>query len=336
MAFQFILFFVLHIFLYLNIVTVPHSLFELLILFFLESIVLLALLARYGHELGHGSIFKNKKLNHFFYVFCFESFGIDTFLWKFTHNMIHHPLPNIVGYDGDINGNNLLRMGPHEKHVLKQKYMHLYAPFLYSLFFLNKFFVKDFKTLKKIGVDFIKDKKRTQLQLLIMISKKSFYLFMMIGLPILFLDYNFFQVFSVFIIFQMIFSIFIGFVLGGSHSSIHNIFYQPDLNGNVENSYCVHQVITAVDFHAQSKFFNLVFGSTNAHVAHHIYPTMSSEHYPVVSKFIKELAKKYQIKYTDLNFAQYCIDHWKYLRESAHNSEKFLSSLRKYEKVNLE
>jgi linoleoyl-CoA desaturase len=243
--------------------------------------------------------------------------------------MIHHPLPNIPGHDGDIVGNDLIRMGPHEEHVKVQSYMHIYAPFLYSLFFLNKFFVKDFKTFSKISSRFIKDKKKEKLLLLGIILRKAIYLGFTLGIPTYFLPHSFLSIFLTFLCFHFSTSILIGFILGGSHSSLHNTFQIPNEDNFIDQSYYRHQIETAVDFCATNKLTLFMFGSTNAHVAHHLYPNMSSAHYGHVSKILEEISPKYEMKYVNLSFIKYITGHWKYLRESSRNSKVFLSSLKK-------
>jgi linoleoyl-CoA desaturase len=321
--------FALFSYFYIELVTRVHSFSNLIILLFGCAFTMISLLAKFGHEFGHGSILKSTSLNDFFFMVVFTICGVDHALWKYTHNIIHHPLPNIPGHDGDIVGNNLLRMGPHEEHVNSHKYMYLYAPFLYSLFFLNKFIVKDFKTYKKVSNRFLKSVKQRRYLLNGILLRKFCYLVLALGIPTIFLPYSFGSILLTFLLFHLISSIAIGFILGGSHSSMHNNFQVPNKDSFIDQSYFRHQIETAVDFHATNKVFLFFFGSTNAHVAHHLFPTMSSAHYGEVSKILQELCPKYEIKYTNLSFTQYIIGHWKYLKESSFNSDVFLQTLKK-------
>ncbi len=303
------------------------SLLPSILLLSIVAISQTILLANLGHELGHNAMSRHSKVNKFLFKVIFNLGGIDSFLWKHTHNLVHHPFPNIPGYDFDIQGNDLLRMGPHEEHQPIHRYQHIYAPFLYTLFFLNKFFVKDFKTFQKVKKQFVKTEKEATKQYRLMIFHKARYLFSMIGAPFLLSGHSLSTIIITFILFHFVTSLILAFTLGGAHSSTHNHYHSPNAHGELNNSYFRHQIETNVDFYAQSKFWGLLFGGINAHAAHHLYPQMTSAHYPKISEFLEELCPKYGIKYINVSLLRLYIDHWKYLRELAHNSNQLQDQL---------
>ena len=322
-----ILLILLQLFVYLQLVLFEHSSLMTSILLFLFAVVSVPLLANFGHELGHNGMTRFKKLNRALFVYIFEFSGVDSYLWRHTHNLIHHPMPNIPDYDCDIKGNKVMKMGPHEKHYPNHRYLHIYAPFLYTLFFLNKFFAKDFNTFKRVTASFENSQSRVDRLYRNMLLRKGLYLFLMLGVPTLFLSYSFFQIAGVFVVYHMTTSVILGFTLGGAHSSLTNKFRYADSKGDLNSSYFRHQIETTVDFHATSRFWGLVWGGINAHAAHHLYPGASSEIYPYVSKVLEELCPKYGINYVNVSLTRMYINHWKYLRELAKDSSRVRATL---------
>lgn len=55
----------------------------------------------FAHELLHGSIIKNRKIQDFFGFFCFMSFFISPTFWRYWHNQLHHGKTQAIISDPD-------------------------------------------------------------------------------------------------------------------------------------------------------------------------------------------------------------------------------------------
>ena len=57
------------------------------------------------------------------------------------------------------------------------------------------------------------------------------------------------------------------------------------------------QMVTSVDYNAESVFLNWTLGGFNAHSLHHLLPNISHVHYLNILPIFKETAKKHNINY---------------------------------------
>jgi linoleoyl-CoA desaturase len=75
----------------------------------------------------------------------FDLCGANGYMWKVTHNVIHHTYTNIEGLDEDLTVSPLLRLSPHTEWKPFHRFQHLYGFLAYSFSTLFWVFVKDYK-----------------------------------------------------------------------------------------------------------------------------------------------------------------------------------------------
>jgi linoleoyl-CoA desaturase len=96
-----------------------------------------------GHDAAHNALSANKKVNNFM-CWSIELAGISHSLWKINHNIIHHPYPNVVPIDSEINiAIPFVRFSPLLPKSKFHRYQHIYAPFVYLFFTLNLILIRD-------------------------------------------------------------------------------------------------------------------------------------------------------------------------------------------------
>jgi linoleoyl-CoA desaturase len=137
----------------------------------------------FSHDFSHNTIFRSKKLNNLCFIFIYTLVGAHAEAWKQRHIHSHHYAPNVEDYDSDLKISKLIRVIPDSKHYWYHRYQHLYAPFAYTTYSLFWVFIKDFVIL------FSKDgysKKKDLTYHLSFWAQKSFYLTLILILPLLF------------------------------------------------------------------------------------------------------------------------------------------------------
>ena len=82
-----------------------------------------------------------------------------------------------------------------------------------------------------------------------------------------------------------------------SHVSENSVFVEPDANGKMPYSWAHHQVKTTTDFATSNSLITWVLGGFNHHVAHHLFPNISHVHYSKMTPIIKQIIKRYGLKY---------------------------------------
>src|SRR5688572_1977094 len=96
-----------------------------------------------AHDALHGAYSRHPTVNRLL-GFSFDLVGANSYMWKITHNVIHHTYTNIAGVDEDLSVSPLLRLSPDAEHRWFHRYQHLYGFAAYGLATLNWFFVKDY------------------------------------------------------------------------------------------------------------------------------------------------------------------------------------------------
>jgi linoleoyl-CoA desaturase len=130
-----------------------------------------------------------------------------------------------------------------------------------------------------------------------LIVVKLIYLFMLIGMPIIFTDLLWWQVLVSFTAMHMM----AGFIFALVFQLAHIVegVNQPTANElNVaENEWAVHQLMTTANFAPKNKLLNWFVGGLNFQVEHHLFPNICHLHYPQISKIVEATANKYGIPY---------------------------------------
>lgn len=268
-----------------------------------------------SHDAAHNSLFKSKRLNKIVYYLTFNLLGANAYLWQLRHVDSHHLFPNVDNCDADIDDNPFVRLSIYKKARSYQKYQWIYAPIVYLIYTLHWVFYKDFLILNKKHLANLRNIKHSIGEIFLFYVAKILYLFSFIGLPILLTSYSIGEVLVGFLMMHFFASYTFIFGLIASHFSDFTSFECVDKDGYLERSWAGHQIATSLDYHADKKWANFIFGGFNAHVAHHLFPTISHIHYPKISEFIAELSPDYGINYQNINWFEAVRSHFRFLKK---------------------
>jgi linoleoyl-CoA desaturase len=89
----------------------------------------------------------------------------------------------------------------------------------------------------------------------------------------------------------------LGVVFQAAHVVPDSSYPLPDSEGNIENNWGAHQLMTTSDFAPQNKLLSWLLGGLNHQVEHHLFPNISHVHYRKISPIVKETARKYNLPY---------------------------------------
>jgi linoleoyl-CoA desaturase len=250
------------------------------------------------HDANHGTYSKNRKVNTFlgYSLYLLGGFPAN---WQQQHNIQHHSYTNIEGHDEDISPMGALRFSPHSPRYKIHRFQHLYAWFLYGLMTFSWVTFKDFKQLtryKRTGVVLSRNESYTRLYIKLVTSKILYYSLFLV-LPIILLPVAWYWV-----VLGLLASLFTsGIILSTIFQTAHVVpsseYPKPDENGNMDNNWAIHQLITTADFSPRSRFFSWMIGGLNYQVEHHLFPNISHVHYKKISPLVQNLAVKYGLPY---------------------------------------
>ncbi len=250
------------------------------------------------HDANHKSYSKHKWVNT---ILSYSLNLVGGFYpnWQQQHNVMHHGFTNIEGYDEDIDPGNVLRFSPNSELKKHHRYQHIYAWFLYGLMTLTWSIDKDIKQLTryfKEGVKISKEKSNRQLVIELVISKILYYGYALV-IPIIFIPIAWWAVVLLYLMMHFIAGFSLAVIFQTAHVMPENVYPLPDEEGNIENNWAIHQMLTTSNYATKNKVLSWFVGSLNFQVEHHLFPTICHVHYPKLSAIVKKTAEEYNLPY---------------------------------------
>ena len=224
--------------------------------------------------------------------------GSNIFNWKIQHNIKHHTFTNIFNYDPDISNLKIIRLcqyGPLKKY---HRFQHFYAFPLYGLMTFARLF-------GEIGVLLDYNRKGITIeqnvdptwQLVKLIAIKIIYFTAIIGLPLYFTEFAFWQILIGFIALHVTAGMIMSTVFQMAHVVEGTDQFLVDKDQQIKNDWLVHQLNTTSDFGRKNGLFSWYIGGLDFQIEHHIFQNICHVHYPAIASIIKETAEEYGFTY---------------------------------------
>ncbi len=292
-----------------------------LAVYFVLGFASLILSINLGHDAAHHAVTGVKRIDDLIFQSIFALQGLSGYVWQIRHNYSHHVLPNVKEHDTDLEITNLILFEPNpEAARWYHRYQHIYASFLYSFTSFHLIFVQDFK--------FFLEKYHANLRLgripliewVKMLSFKVLYFGLTFGLPMAFGSLDFLQVVAAWALIHMSVSVFVAFTFFISHHVQELDYVGSGANHDlISDSWIHHQITTTIDFEPDNAFANFLFGGFNLHVAHHVFPEISHEHYPAMTRMIRQVLADNNASdwYKSFSFTEGCASHIQHLKNIA-------------------
>ncbi|MCB8998441.1 MAG: acyl-CoA desaturase [Bacteroidales bacterium] len=268
------------------------------------------------HDANHGSYSKNQNFNKFL-GYLLNFIGGSAVNWKLQHNYLHHGYTNVDGMDEDINTGVVLRLSPNQKRLKVHRWQHIYGWFLYGLMTISWVTSKDYAQLKRYrDMGLLKKQNRSYRWLLneLILSKLFFYSYLLV-IPLIFSGVAWWQTILFFVIMHFLQGFILTIVFQPAHVMPESSYPLPDENGNLENNWAIHQMLTTNNFSPKSRIFSWYVGGLNYQIEHHLFPNICHIHYKKISGLVRDTAKEYGIPYNvQKNFILALINHGKMLK----------------------
>ena len=267
------------------------------------------------HDAAHGVLSKYRTINYLA-LFMMDLMGADGRIWRRRHIYGHHPFPNILGKDVDIGQSKVVVIFPGMQMKWIHKFQHLYMPFVYPLYSLYWFFIRDLQNLFALEGKPVFTKKPSVFGVLGFMMVKVFALSWQVFLPLIIFPEKSWLIIFGFLLMHFTASILGAFVLLSSHVDGKSDFTQPDEDGNMPFTWAEHQVVSNADFSTQSTFWTIFFGGFNHHIAHHLFPYISKSRLAPITPLIQQKCREYGIEYREMPFGAGLISHIQFLKRS--------------------
>jgi linoleoyl-CoA desaturase len=244
------------------------------------------------HDACHNAFSDKQWINRIF-ASSMYLVGGNVYNWKIQHNTLHHTFTNIHHADEDIAGKAFLRLDKHESRKPMHRFQHIYGPMLYTLMTIS-FHFKDFRQV----FEWAKQSSRKvyfKEVINLFIGKAVFFTLMF--LPYLVLPIALWQWFIGFLIVNFT----AGFILAAIFQLAHIVEETdqplPSEEGQMENTWAIHQLHTTANFARRSKILGWYVGGLNFQVEHHLFPNICHLHYPKLSEIVENTAREFGIPY---------------------------------------
>ncbi|HKK44286.1 MAG TPA: acyl-CoA desaturase [Balneolaceae bacterium] len=273
--------------------------------FSIESMVLLCLIMGIGmagigfsisHDALHGAYSRNKLVNRLL-GYSFDLLGANSYIWKITHNIIHHTYTNIYHHDEDLEVAEFIRLSPNAEHKPIHRIQHILAFFAYGFATLFWVFVKDYKYFFKSNLGPYENKTHPKKEWIALIITKALYYSYMLIIPYRLLSITWWQLAIGFLIIHFTAGIILGIVFQLAHVVEETEHPVENNEGNIENTWMIHQLETTSDFAHENKLLCWYIGGLNYQIEHHLFPKICSIHYPEISSIVQNVARKYDVPY---------------------------------------
>lgn len=105
------------------------------------------------------------------------------------------------------------------------------------------------------------------------------------------------------------------------HINSDNAFLAVNENGQIEESWLRHQLVTTNDISNTNWFIRNVMGNFNYHLVHHLFPKISSVYAPEVTRLAKAYLEKHNLPYRSYPLRVSFKKHYQLIRNIALSSD---------------
>lgn len=251
-----------------------------------------------GHDALHGAYSKSPQINKALGI-LFNLIGANVYVWKMTHNKIHHTYTNIIGHDADLQvAPGMIRIHKDEPKKWIHKYQHIYAFFLYAFASISWFYRKDYMKFFDASLR-IGDEKPPRIEYINLFAFKLIYYMFFLLIPLIVINLPWFQVLLLLLVMHLAEGTLIGNVFQLAHLVKETHMPKPENETEIHDSWAVHQMRSTANFARESWLTGFLFGGLNFQIEHHLFPNICHVHYPAISSIVKETAEEFKIPYIE-------------------------------------
>lgn len=243
--------------------------------------------------------------------------GASLYSWFNQHTIGHHVYTNVMGADPDlpqVESGDIRRITPFQKWSKQYELQHVYLMVLYGVLGL-KFRVQDITdTIIDQTNGSIRVNQQSAKQLLMQVASKCFWATWRIVVPLYVFKVDSLTFWTTFFIAEFMTGYYLAFNFQVSHVSPAAVW--PDITVQLSDEWAINQMHTSIDYGHGSSLTTFLSGALNYQSVHHLFPSVSQYHYPAIAPIIKEVCKKYGVRYNLLDsFTMAFKAHVAYLKD---------------------
>jgi len=246
------------------------------------------------HDANHGAYSKHWGINRIFGS-TLDLMGVNSFIWRHKHNVLHHTYTNIEGVDYDVDFGLLARLTPGQRRRAWHRYQHLYLWFFYGFLLPKWVFHDDFIIWRSRLIGRHPLPKPNAKEWGLFVLWKVVFLAWALVIPALF------HPLAAVLLFHFVAAFTLGLTLGTTFQLAHCLgeadFPLPPLaGGRMNRDWSEHQLDTTVDFAGRNPLVTWFCGGLNFQVEHHLFPKVCHVHYPALAHIVDEVSVRHGLE----------------------------------------
>ncbi len=267
-----------------------------------------------AHDAAHDCYTRGKRSNRAI-MYLFDAIGISSEHWIENHIHAHHSSPNVPGMDSAIESFSLMRLHPKTRAYRIQRLQHLYMFGIYSVATLFQVYLLEFVSIAQGLVGFDRSDTSGGRKALLFLVQKLAVLGYSLILPLWLLPNPASEVVLGWLFGHVLCGLALGIIFMTTHLHQATEFLEPDPLGRIHDSFARSVLRTTADVAPNNRFYTWISGGLNHHVAHHLFPTISQIHLPIMTKIVKETAKEFGVPYYEYSFIHGIRSHLRLLKK---------------------
>ena len=248
------------------------------------------------HDALHGAYSASPRVNRVIGC-CFDALGANGYIWKITHNGIHHTYTNIRGYDEDLEVSPLIRLSPHTPYKPVHRFQHVFAFVAYSLATVFWVFVKDYKYFLQRDLGPYRNRRHPRSEWLFLVVSKALYYGAMIVVPLMVLEITWWQFAIGFLTVHLTAGLILGVIFQLAHVVEPTEHLEEHEAGALKGAWMLYQMRTTNNFARGNRLLSWYVGGLNYQIEHHLFPRVCHVHYRALSAIVERVARKHGVPY---------------------------------------
>ena len=260
------------------------------------------------HDASHRTFSGSRVLNNIANL-TLTFMGGSSIVWYHDHVVSHHGHTNIPGKDPDIQTNGIFRFSPSDEYLWFHRFQYIYALPLYCTKAFFWTWYEDMKAFANNKYKF-RGKRRFMLFMEILASRTSHITLFIVAPYIVFQSWSLTAAF--YFTHWILFSVSMVLIFEVAHVADCQKFYPKQ--AKMEMDWAVHQMLTTANFKTNA-FMAWLVGGLNQQIEHHIFPMMTSTHYPLIRPIVMDYAKECGVEYLEYpTFRASLVAHFRHLK----------------------
>lgn len=226
--------------------------------------------------------------------------GLESKIWHFEHNVLHHNYTNVEGVDHDIHHRFVFRFSKNQPLRWFHRFQFMYAPVIYGLLLFEWLTIKDFiKVIQYRKLGLIKSRSEAIFLFLQIFSKKLFFHNTFLIIPMIVLPFNPWIIAGGYALMLVCGGFFMTMVFQLAHI-VPNVQFTPSDQFEIPENWYVYQLQTTSNFAVGNRWVSEAIGGLNYQIEHHLFPSMCHVHYQEIAPIVQATCAEFGLPYHSL------------------------------------